>query len=95
MSELAQRIRTLHEHAGRILREREQLAKANAALQEELREQERNNDVLHARIMELEKENEVLRAVNTPPMVVDRPGSKERIDELVSEIDRCLALLTT
>lgn len=81
-----------------LLKDRDHHAKAHLALQEELRELKRSDDVLRARIAELEQENEVLRTVKAtapaePGNAGDRSGSKERIDELVIEIDRCLALL--
>jgi septal ring factor EnvC (AmiA/AmiB activator) len=95
MSDLANRIRQVHAHVDRLRTERERLASAKFSLEENLRESHRSLDVLRARITELERENEVLRAVKPAPVAgTDRSGSKERIDDLVNEIDRCLALLT-
>lgn len=93
MSDLATRIRQVHQHVAGLRKDRDRLAGANASLEEELRDTKRNVDVLQARITELERENEVLRTVKAAPAASDRSGSKERIDELVNEIDRCLALL--
>lgn len=83
----------MHARVEGLLKDRDHHARAHHSLQEELREVKRNNEVLRARITELEQENEVLRAVKATPVARDRSGSKERIDELVIEIDRCLALL--
>lgn len=93
MSDLAPRLRQVHARVVGLLKERDRLARSHHTLEEELRELKRNDDVLRARIAELEQESEVLRTAKAAPPANDRLGSKERIDELVSEIDRCLALL--
>ena len=97
MSDLAPRLRQVHARVEGLLKDRDRHAAAHLALEEQLRELKRSDEVLRARIAELEREIVVLRAVRPAPAVngaaEDRPGSKERIDELVSEIDRCLALL--
>lgn len=98
VSELSHRLRQVHARVEGLLKERDRHAKALHDLEEELRELKRGDGVLRARVAELEQENEVIRAVKAPVpanpgMAADRVGTKERIDELVSEIDRCLALL--
>ena len=98
MSDLAIRLRQVHARVEGLLKDRDRHAARHLSLEEELRELKRSNEVLQARLTELEQENEVLRAVKATPqdksgVAGDRTGSKERIDELVIEIDRCLALL--
>lgn len=94
MSELAPRLRTVHHKVHNLLAHGERWKAERSRLEEELRDAKRNSSVLQARIVELEREVEVLRA-DRPAIAVDvRPVTKERIDELVNEIDRCLALLT-
>lgn len=93
MSDLAIRLRQVHARVEGLLKDRDVHARTILTLQEELRELKRSDGVLRARVTELEQENEVLRAVKVAPAASDRSGSKERIDELVIEIDRCLALL--
>lgn len=98
MSDLAIRLRQVHARVEGLLKDRDRHAARHLSLEEELRELKRSNEVLQARLSELEQENEVLRTVKaaTPEKSVvanGRSGSKERIDELVIEIDRCLALL--
>ena len=98
MSDLSIRLRRVHARVEGLLKDRDQHAKEHLSLQEELRELKRSDEVLRARITELEQENEVLRTVKATSQdrsgsAGDRTGSKERIDELVIEIDRCLALL--
>ncbi len=98
MSDLANRLRQVHVRVEGLLKDRDRLTKADHAAQEELRELKRSDEVLRARITELEQENAVLRTVKVASpersgATGDRSGSKERIDELVIEIDRCLALL--
>lgn len=94
MSELAPRLRTIHHKVHGLLAAREQWKAERKHLEEELRDVRRNADVLQARIWELERETEVLRAARPAGEAAERPVTKERIDELVNEIDRCLALLT-
>ena len=97
MSDLASRIRAVHMHVARLVADREAARRRLVALEHEQRDQQRNAEVLRARIAELERENEVLRV--TRPTQQQRaegqPEAKQRIDELVNEIDRCLALLNT
>jgi chromosome segregation ATPase len=93
MNDLATRLRTVHSHVLSLVQDRDRLNVKLNQIEEELREERRNTDVLKARITELERENEVLRAVKAAPAASHHAGSTERIDELVSEIDRCLALL--
>jgi cell division protein FtsB len=83
----------VHARVEGLLKDRDRHADRHLSLEEELRELKRSNEVLQARVTELEHENEVLRTVKAAPAASDRSGSKERIDELVIEIDRCLALL--
>jgi hypothetical protein len=83
----------VHARVEGLLKDRDRHASRHLSLEEELRELKRSNEVLQARLSELEQENEVLRTVKAAPAASDRSGSKERIDELVIEIDRCLALL--
>lgn len=66
---------------------------ALGAAEARIRERERENDVLNARIKELEQEVEVLRHAKAAAVAPEREGTKEKINELVHEIDRCLALL--
>ncbi|MFT3885348.1 MAG: hypothetical protein QM724_07930 [Flavobacteriales bacterium] len=95
MSDLAERIRNARTHLGCLLRDKGRLTASVSELENELRDRQRATEVLQARVAELERENEVLRTVRPATTAADRAGTKERIDELVSEIDRCLALLHT
>ena len=51
-------------------------------------------EMLKARVAELERENEVLRSTKSAESKLGDPGTKEKIDELVNEIDRGLALIS-
>lgn len=93
MSELVERIRSARTTVQRLKSERTRAQATISAMESDLRDRRRAEDVLHARIAELERENEVLRSVKAAPAADDRSGTKEKIDELVQEIDRCLALL--
>lgn len=93
MADLTERIRAARTRLGVLQGEHERSKATVAKLEAELRERERTAEVLKARITELERENEVLRTVRPSSTAAARTGTKERIDELVSEIDRCLELL--
>ena len=95
MEGLAARIVAARERVQDLLRERKGHLLTIAKMEARAREGDREADVLRARIIELEQENEVLRAEKATPEVEGRTGPKEKIDELVNEIDRCLALLNT
>lgn len=73
--------------------ERARLTAAVGALEARAQEGGREQEVLKARIKELEQENEVLRTALASAKEPERGGAKETIDELVKEIDQCLALL--
>lgn len=93
MEGLLERITTARVQVQRSLAERARLSAAVEALEARVRECAREGEVLKARIQELEQENEVLRTVKATDKEAQREGVKEEIDELVHDIDRCLALL--
>lgn len=89
-----ERIGIARAHAEQLLAERERMTAAIEASEKHAREANREKDVLKARIKELEQENEALRkAAASKVETTGREGTKEKIDELVNEIDQCLALL--
>ncbi len=92
MSELALRIRSVQERLKRLVKERDDLRAKLEALETTTRREHRSADVLKARIDELERENEVLRT-SRPKNEAGNTEAKQRIDELVNEIDRCLSLI--
>jgi chromosome segregation ATPase len=94
MSTLTDRLRTIQDRVARIVREHNDLRKRSAELETEARDHQRMCEVLKARVAELERENEVLRKAKPVESGPVDPGTKERIDELVHEIDHCLALLS-
>ncbi len=94
MSTLIERLNAVKEHVTRLVQEHDRLRERITVYEREAQEHRRMSDVLNTRISELERENEVLReAAEQAKSLSARPGSKERIDELVAEIDRCLELL--
>ncbi|HQV37299.1 MAG: hypothetical protein IPO60_07340 [Flavobacteriales bacterium] len=93
MEGLLERISVARTQVKGLLHEQTRATAAIEALEAHSREGNREADVLKARIKELEQENEVLRTVKAAPEQPERAGTKEKIDELVNEIDRCLALL--
>ncbi|MBK8583108.1 MAG: hypothetical protein IPL86_15210 [Flavobacteriales bacterium] len=95
MEGLLERISAARTKVQQDQRERSRLRAASDALDGTLRDKAREAEVLKARDQELEQENEVLRTAKAATAAANRTGSKEKIDELVSEIDRCLALLNT
>ncbi|MBZ0205985.1 MAG: hypothetical protein K8H89_06645 [Flavobacteriales bacterium] len=93
MERLLERIGAARARVQQLHAERAHAAAALEAMEARAREGSRESDVLKARIKELEQENEVLRTAKAAAVGPDREGTKEKIDELVNEIDRCLALL--
>lgn len=92
MERLLERLGTARTNLKSLVDERARLSKVLEAMEARFREAGREAEVLKVRIKELEQENEVLRTEKAAA-VPDRAGVKEEIDELVHEIDRCLALL--
>lgn len=95
MDGLLERISAARAKVQQEQREHSRLRAANEALEVTLRDKARETEVLKARIREMEQENEVLRTEKEAPVADNRAGTKEKIDELVNEIDQCIALLNT
>ncbi len=93
MNTLTDRLQAVQEQVTRLVREHETLRRKATDLDAEVRDHHRKEEVLRARVSELERENEVLRKGRSAGGGTTGPGTKERIDELVHEIDHCLALL--
>lgn len=93
MNTLTERLQAVQEKVARLVREHDGLRKRATVLDAEVRDSHRTVEVLKARVAELERENEVLRKGRSASGGTVVPGTKERIDELVHEIDHCLALL--
>lgn len=93
MSGLPERISRITGHVEALLRQRDQLRSRVAELEAERAGHQRTVEVLKARVAQLEQEAEVLRRTKPATPAGEVPGTKQRIDELVNEIDRCLALL--
>jgi hypothetical protein len=89
-----ERVIALEQHVVRLVGDRNALRERAAELEAEDHEHRRLVEVLKARVTELERENGVLRKARLAESEVGTTGTKERIDELVHEIDRCLALIT-
>lgn len=92
MQALIDRLEHLKERLTSLLKEHKSLKARAEELEHGIREHQRTEEVLQARVAELEKENEVLRSAKAAHEAAV-PGAKERIDELVQEIDRCLELI--
>lgn len=88
------RLTTILQQVHRLVAERNELKARLQHVDGELSDLRRMEEVLRARVAELERENGVLRKARSAEAGAATAGTKERIDELVHEIDRCLALLT-
>jgi len=93
MSEQAERLRVLYQKVEVLLQQRNDLRAQLDRIGTAERQQGQRLAVLEVRVAELEKENEGLRTSKPVSVGEDAQGTKQRIDELVNEIDRCLALL--
>ena len=92
MSEQAERLRRIAEQVNALLQRHDADKARIAELETRARDLAKEEQVLKARIARLEQENEVLRNTRTAPAGLE-DGTKQRIDDLVNEIDRCLELL--
>ena len=88
------RLQHIQEQVARLLGDHAALRMRAAELETEANDHRRTVEVLKARVTELERENGVLRKARAAESGAGASGTKERINELVHEIDRCLALLT-
>jgi len=93
MNTLSTRLQAVQQQVARLVREHEGYRRKSTDLEVEVRDHHRKEEVLRARVAELERENEVLRKGRSAGGGTTGPGTKERIDELVNEIDQCMALL--
>lgn len=88
------RLRTIHDQLARLIRDHEVLRQRAAELETDANDSKRLAEVLKARVAELERDNEALRKARPAESGPGPTGTKEKIDELVQEIDQCLALLS-
>lgn len=92
MNELVQRLNAVKVQVRSLLKERETLREKLARSESLAGARHQEIEVLNQRVTGLERENEVLRTAGS----LSAAGPEEagrRIDELVDEIDRCLALI--
>lgn len=92
MQTIIDRLEHLKGRLNSLLKEHKAMKERVSSLEHGVREHQRTEEVLQARVTELEKENEGLRKTHAAHEAAV-PGAKERIDELVQEIDRCLELI--
>lgn len=93
MNTITERLHKVQEQVARLVGDHKTLRARAAELEAANHDHQRTSEVLTERVAELERENEVLRKAKPAPGELGAPGTKERIDELVNEIDRCLALI--
>lgn len=94
MSDVVARLNAIRERVSTLIQERDRLSDQLSGASASERQRAQELAVLTARITELEKENEVLRSsVNRHGAGAGDTGVQQRIDDLVNEIDRCLALI--
>ncbi len=94
MNTLVERLQAAKEQLSRFSRAHADLRQRAHSLESQVQDHRRMADMLKARVAELERENEVLRSTKAAESRLGDPGTKEKIDELVNEIDRCLALIS-
>lgn len=93
MNTLVERLHAAKDQVSRFSKAHTDLRKRAATLESQVQDHQRMAEMLKARVTELERENEVLRSTKSAESKLNDPATKERIDELVNEIDRCLALI--
>ncbi len=94
MTTLTERLHKVQEIVTRLAQEHKDLQRKATDQATELHDHLRTVGMLKERVAELERENEVLRKGRTGESGTTDTGTKERIDELVQEIDQCLSLLS-
>jgi hypothetical protein len=94
MTSLSDRLNSVQQRLSRAVREHAALRTRAAELEGLVQDHQRMANMLKARVAELERENEVLRVARSAEGGSSATGTKEKIDELVNEIDRCLALIS-
>ncbi len=92
MSELKERLVHIRAGVEHLVKERDEQRARVAKLASQIHDESGMLDVLRKRVADLERENKVLRTTQTF-VNTDTGESKERIDQLVKEIDTCLSLL--
>ena len=92
MGDIKERLGVVRSGVERLIKERDEQRAKVAKLTAQMHDENGMLDVLRKRIGELEHENKVLRTAQTF-QGADGKGSKQQIDMLVKEIDRCLSLL--
>lgn len=90
---MTDRLRAVQERVDRLVRDHHALRARATELEIAGLDHLRTNEVLTARVSELERENEVLRRIKPATSGTTDPGTKDKIDALVNEIDRCLSLI--
>lgn len=95
MAELKERIRGIQQQVRSLIKERDEQRSKVAKLASQIHDESSMLDVLRKRITELEHQNQVLKTAQSFGGTGEPKESKERIDKLVKEIDKCISLLRT
>lgn len=95
METVKERLLALQQQVVRLAGDHKALKQQAQATMREAHDLQRRCETLTARVSELERENEVLRKARPATNGPAGTATKERIDELVKEIDRCMALINT
>src|SRR5690606_8857850 len=95
METLKDRLLALQQRVARLVVDHAALKQEAANATKEAQDLQRRCATLMARVSELERENEVLRKARPASSGSAVTGTKERIDDLVKEIDHCMALIRT
>lgn len=93
MNELVPRLQRIAKQVRHLQQERSELLERLAGSEATAQQHHREVEVLEERVQGLERENEALRMARSLPTGPGREEAKQRIDELVGEIDRCLRLI--
>lgn len=93
MNELARRVQRIGKQVRLLQQERSDLLERLAGTEATAQQRQQQLQVLAQRVAGLEQENDVIRMARSLPAGQGREEAKQRIDELVDEIDRCLRLI--
>lgn len=93
MKEVLQTVDDIEFKIRQLIIELQRIKEENGRLSTDLVKERQLVDTLKSRITKLEDENKVLRIAQTLTTGIDTTDTKNQIDQLVREIDKCISLL--
>lgn len=93
MADIQARLSGIIESVAQLRKERDELKRAHQQLQEEMEEKARETETLQAQLEEKVKTIHILQTANSLNSREDKEEAKQKVDDLLREIEHCLKLL--